>query len=169
MEAPAAAGGGRTVWRKNRHCSTANGRAERNLPAGRVLRYDLDGGRRGKFHRPAGKAGPMKLDLRAVAANVRRADTETLLDRVTVYRPAMEPAALDLMEGELSRRGVSEDDIAAHAEGRAGVLVLPDGTARRCDRCERPAVWRGWGWHRLWGVLPVFPRRVNRCEGHTIS
>ena len=31
---------------------------------------------------------------------------------------------------------------------------------------ERPAVRRGWGWHRLWGLVPVFPLRRALCEGH---
>ena len=35
--------------------------------------------------------------------------------------------------------------------------MLPDGTAVRCSFCHRPAVAEGWGWHRLWGVLPLFP------------
>ena len=54
------------------------------------------------------------LDLKRVAAFVRGADTEELLDRVTVYRNGMEPAALDLMEAELDRRGVTRSDIADH-------------------------------------------------------
>ena len=54
----------------------------------------------------------MEFNLRRVAAFVRRAETEELLDRVTVYREGMEPAALDLMEGELDRRGVTREQIA---------------------------------------------------------
>ncbi|MBX9622374.1 MAG: hypothetical protein K2X82_01020 [Gemmataceae bacterium] len=109
----------------------------------------------------------MHFDIRRVAAYVRRADTEELLDRVTVYREGMEPAALDLMEGELDRRGVTRADIADHDEARrATALILPDGTAARCSFCDRPAARRGWGWHRLWGRLPVFPRVFLRCEAH---
>ena len=40
----------------------------------------------------------MHFDIQRVAAYIRVADTEELLDRVTVYRNGMEPAALDLME-----------------------------------------------------------------------
>lgn len=109
----------------------------------------------------------MQFDLRTVAAYVRRAATEELLDRVTVYRAGMEPAALDLMEGELDRRGVSRDDIADHDAARwATALPLPDGTAVRCAFCDRPAVSRRWGWFRLRGVLPVFPIKLPRCEPH---
>jgi hypothetical protein len=109
----------------------------------------------------------MRLDLRAVAAFVRNADTEDLLDRVTIYRPGMEPAALDLMEAELDRRGVTRSDIADHHISRhQTAIMLPDGTALRCNFCGRPAVVRGWGWHRLFGRVPVFPRVFARCGMH---
>lgn len=110
----------------------------------------------------------LALDLRRVAAFVRDADTEELLDRVTVYRNGMEPAALDLMEAELDRRGVSRSDIADHhITRRETAILLPDGTAMRCHFCARPAVKRGWGWHRLFGKVPVFPRVFATCEVHT--
>ena len=109
----------------------------------------------------------MHADLRAVADNVRRADTETLLDRATVYWDAMEPFALDLIEGELSRRGVSAADLHAHAARRGErALTAADGTVRRCSLCDRPAVMRQWAWHRLGGRVPVFPRPFSYCEDH---
>jgi hypothetical protein len=107
------------------------------------------------------------LDLRKVAAYVRRADTEELLDRVTVYRSGMEPAAVDLMENELSRRGVSREQIEDHDRTRReDVILLGDGTAQRCSLCERPGVVRAWDWHRLWGWVAVFPRRLAYCQVH---
>ena len=60
----------------------------------------------------------MGFDLRRVAEYIRRADTEELLDRVTVYREGMEPAALDLMEGELDRRGVTRAGAGTSAPDR---------------------------------------------------
>jgi hypothetical protein len=109
----------------------------------------------------------MRLDLHAVARFIRSADTETLLDRVTVYRAGMEEAALDLMEGQLDRLGVSREEIAAHDAARRAVCLFgPDGMAVRCDRCERPAVHTGWGWHRLWGLVPAFPLRRAACDRH---
>jgi hypothetical protein len=110
------------------------------------------------------------MDLKRVAEYVRRADTEDLLDRVTVYRKGMEPAALDLMHGELDRRGVTSDDLIDHYQKRrATAIMLPDGTAERCSFCDRPAVVRGRGWHRLWGRVPVFPRLYSYCEQHLRS
>ena len=110
----------------------------------------------------------MRLDLRKVAEFIRRADTEELLDRVTVYREGMEPAALDLMEGELDRRGISRAAIAEHdAERRATAIMLPDGTAMRCSFCNRPAVVQARGWHRLFGLIPIFPRIFARCALHS--
>lgn len=109
----------------------------------------------------------MQFDLERVRQNVRDADTEDLLDRLTVYRAGMEPEALDVIEQELRSRGVRGEQIEAHASRRERVMILlPDGTAARCSFCHRPAVEEGWGWHRLWGVLPVFPRVLRRCSDH---
>jgi hypothetical protein len=109
----------------------------------------------------------LRLDLAAVAAYIRTADTEDLLDRATIFAPDMEPAALDLIGHELHRRGVSEDEIAAHdAHRRATALVRPDGTVARCRHCTRPAVKHDWGWHRLFGRVPIFPRIYAYCDGH---
>ncbi|HJZ60309.1 MAG TPA: hypothetical protein VKE74_35525, partial [Gemmataceae bacterium] len=97
----------------------------------------------------------------------RRAETEDLLDRVTVYREGMEPAALDLMEMELDRRGWSREEIAEHdRQRRETAIMLPDGTAMRCSFCDRPAVLHGWGWHRLFGRVPVFPWIFAYCDLH---
>jgi hypothetical protein len=110
----------------------------------------------------------MKLDLRKVAEYIRKAETEELLDRVTVYRDGMEPAALDLMEGELDRRGVTRAMMAEHgAARRARAIMLPDGTAMRCSFCDRPAVRQARGWHRLFGRVPVFPKVFAYCDFHT--
>jgi hypothetical protein len=110
----------------------------------------------------------MELNLRRVAEFIRRAETEELLDRVTVYREGMEPAALDLMEGELDRRGVSRAAIAEHgARRRESAIMLPDGTAMRCSFCSRPAVVQRRRWHRLFGRVPVFPKVFAYCEVHT--
>ena len=112
----------------------------------------------------------MDFDMQEVARYVRGADTEELLDRVTVYREGMEPEAIDLMEGELGRRGVKYDDIVAHRDRRRErVLTRGDGTAIRCSFCERPAVSRKWGWHRLLGRIPVFPRVFWYCDTHDPS
>ena len=109
----------------------------------------------------------MDLDLRKVATYIRRANTEELLDRVTVYRNGMEPAAVDLMENELARRGLSPEEIAEHDRQRwETAILLDDGTALRCSFCDRPAVLRAWAWHRLWGYMPVFPRVFSYCDAH---
>ena len=110
----------------------------------------------------------MRLDLQRVAEFIRRAETEELLDRVTIYRDGMEPAALDLMEGELDRRGISRQEIADHDEDRrATALFRPDGTAVRCSFCYRPAVHQERGWHKLFGRVPIFPRLFARCVIHS--
>lgn len=109
----------------------------------------------------------MRFELRRVAEFIRRAETEELLDRVTVFREGMEPAALDLMEGELDRRGVSRADIADHGEIRRRTVIMhPDGTAMICSVCNRPAVARTRRWHRLFGRIPIFPRLFAYCSVH---
>jgi hypothetical protein len=110
----------------------------------------------------------MQFDLKRVAEYIRGADTDELLDRVTVYREGMEPAALDLMEGELDRRGVTREDIAAHdAKQREFAILLPDGTAMRCSFCNRPAIVQARRWHRLFGRIPIFPKVFAYCAFHS--
>ncbi len=106
------------------------------------------------------------LNLDAVEANVARAETEDLLDRATVYRNGMEPEALHLIDAELRARGIGDADLAAHRDRRARAVYGSDGLAVKCGKCARPAVARKWGWHRLWGLLPVFPRPLAFCELH---
>jgi hypothetical protein len=109
----------------------------------------------------------MHWDAERVRANVHRSSTEDLLDRVTVYRAGMEPEALGLIEEELHHRGVRAADVEAHAARREEqAFLLPDGMAAPCSFCRRPAVAHGWDWHRLWGYLPVFPRRFYYCAEH---
>src|SRR5690242_14167661 len=109
----------------------------------------------------------MKLDLERVRANVRAATTEDLLDRATVYRDGMEPEALEIIEAELLDRGIDREQIAAHARERSLMIIeRPDGTAQACSFCHRPAVVQGWGWHRLWNVVPLFPRFLSYCDQH---
>lgn len=108
----------------------------------------------------------MQFEAERVWANVRQATTEDLLDRITVYRAGMEPAAIRIIEAELERRGVDADAIEAHDCQRAQEAILrDDGTAQSCRFCARPAVVEGWGWHWLslmiWGkrrpLFPLFP------------
>jgi hypothetical protein len=107
------------------------------------------------------------LNLDRVRQNVHQAATEDLLDRITVYRAGMEEAALDLIEEELQSRGITPDQIHAHEESRHREIgLLPDGTAVRCSFCHRPAVAEGWGWHRLWALVPIFPRYFHYCSVH---
>jgi hypothetical protein len=110
----------------------------------------------------------MRFDAQKVLVNARQAGTEDLLDRVTVYRAGMEPEAVEIIEDELRRRGVGRDQVEAHADKRQREILppLPDGTALKCSCCYRPAVVQGWGWHRLWGLLPVFPRYYSYCDQH---
>jgi hypothetical protein len=108
----------------------------------------------------------MQLDPQRVRANVAAASTEDLLDRATVHRSGMEPEALVIIDEELARRGVRPAEVADHALRRQGALVDGAGLAVKCAYCDRPAVARAWVWHRLWGVLPVFPRQVALCAVH---
>ena len=107
----------------------------------------------------------MDFKLDRIRQNAQAAATEDLLDRITVYRDGMEPAAIEVIEAELDRRGVGAEQIRAHANRRSGV-VRSHGVAQRCSFCDRPAVTRAWGWHRLWGKIPLVPRLFWYCEAH---
>jgi hypothetical protein len=110
----------------------------------------------------------IKLNLQRVAENIARAPTEDLLDRITVYREGMEPEALELIEAELRHRGVRAAEIEAHEEAnrRHTLLMGSDGLPMKCARCWRPAVVEVREWHRLWKLVPVFPRWMYYCEEH---
>jgi hypothetical protein len=108
----------------------------------------------------------MELDLNRVRNNVRKATTEDLLDRATVYRSEMEPAALQIIDAELIQRGIPVEQIEAHLEARKSALVSEEGLALKCSFCWKPAIDTGWGWHRLYGKVPVFPRWLRWCEEH---
>jgi hypothetical protein len=111
----------------------------------------------------------MFFDLERVKKNVREATTEDLLDRATVYRAGMEAQALDVIDEELRERGVTQDKIRDHESARLQeIQMLPDGTARSCSFCHRPASAEGWGWHRMWGKIPVFPRYYYYCSEHQL-
>ena len=111
----------------------------------------------------------MDFNLQRVRANVRNAPTADLLDRATVYRAGLEPEALPVILEELKSRGVTAELIVRHEQDRQGVVVDATGTARQCARCRRPAVAREWGWHRMYGSVPVFRRRFYLCEDHCTS
>jgi len=108
----------------------------------------------------------MEFDLERVRANVQNATTEDLLDRATVYRLGLEPAALPLILEELRTRGVTPEAVVAHEGGRGDVLYDTSGTAQKCHFCYKPAVVREWGWHRMFGQLPLFPRIFYLCGDH---
>lgn len=109
----------------------------------------------------------MDLDLKRVAENVRAADTDDLLDRITVYRSGMEPDAIDLIEAELADRGIDEREIQAHAgQSRTTAMFDRSGTAIRCTRCSAPAIGREWQFYRILGIIPVFPMWMDLCREH---
>lgn len=109
----------------------------------------------------------LEFDADRVEANARQADTEDLLDRITAYRAGMEPGAVALIEEELARRGIGSDEIEAHAlQCRDECLYHADGTALMCSFCRRPAVAEGWGWHWVFELVPLLPRRLRYCAEH---
>jgi hypothetical protein len=109
----------------------------------------------------------MEWDEQKVLVNIRKADTDDLLDRITAFRAGMEPEAVEMVETELERRGVLDVDIAAHWEScQRECLFYADGTAMTCSFCRKPAVKRKWGWHKLWKRVFLFPLRLRYCKDH---
>jgi hypothetical protein len=79
----------------------------------------------------------------------------------------MEPEALVIFEAELCERGVTREAVEAHGRDRQNMcLRSADGAALECSFCRKPAVAQAWGWQRVWGVVPVFPRRFRYCQEH---
>jgi hypothetical protein len=109
----------------------------------------------------------MRFDEDRLRLNARQTTTEELLDRVTVYRDSLESRAVEIIEAELRDRGVGPQEIEAHQTKRGtGLLRDAEGLVISCSFCTRPAVVQARAWHRLWGLLPVFPRWFNYCELH---
>jgi hypothetical protein len=108
----------------------------------------------------------LPLDLDRLQANIQAASTEDLLDRVTAYRSGMEPEAIDLIERELRKRGITAADQAAYQAAHAQGEFDRDGLRRQCAYCRRPAVCRRWRWFRLFRRLPLFPLLTPLCELH---
>jgi len=109
----------------------------------------------------------MELDLIKLLVNIRSEDTDDLLDRVTAYRAGMESDAIEMIEDELRRRGVNAAKIADHAEAcRKECLFDDHGIAKMCSWCRKPAVAEGWGWHKVMGKVPLFPRWLRFCKEH---
>jgi hypothetical protein len=108
----------------------------------------------------------MDFNPTTILANARAADTDDLLDRVTAYRDGMEPEAIDLIEMELRRRGVTADEIERHGEQYRDCLRDQAGNVLMCSWCRKPAVSEEWGWHRIWNLVPAFPRRYRYCAEH---
>ena len=107
------------------------------------------------------------IDLESVRQNVREATNEDLLDRVTAYRLGMEPEAIPIIEAELEDRGIGRAEIERYEnESCRQVVTRPEGFAYKCSFCRRPAVERRWGWHWVWGLLPVLPCMLNYCARH---
>jgi hypothetical protein len=109
----------------------------------------------------------MEWDDEKLLLNIREADTDDLLARITAYRAGMEPAAIDLIEQELHRRGVTAAQILDQAEAcRRECVFEANGIAKMCSSCRRPAVGEGWGWHRILGKVPIIPRWLRFCKVH---
>jgi hypothetical protein len=111
----------------------------------------------------------LAFDEQKCLAELRHADTADLLDRVTAYRAGLEPRAIALIEQELHDRGVTAEEIdAANTTSQRECLFDATGIALPCSRCWRPAVAVIWRWHKLWGVLPLFPWRLRCCRDHIV-
>ncbi len=109
----------------------------------------------------------MEWDEQKVLMNIRKADTDDLLDRITAYRLGMELDAIEMIERELHDRGVSTGEIEDHqAACERDCIYLPDGTAAMCSFCHKPSVAQGRVWWKIWWTVPILPRRVYYCAAH---
>jgi hypothetical protein len=106
-------------------------------------------------------------DEQKVLLNIRQADDDDLLDRITAFRSGMEPDAIAMVEQELHRRGVSAAQIVAHEEAcRRECVFEASGVARSCSLCRKPAVCDVQSWYKLFWLIPLIPRTLWLCKDH---
>ena len=109
----------------------------------------------------------MEWNAEKALVNIRQAETDDLLDRITAYRAGLVEEAIDMIEQELHGREVTAAQIADHREACQRECVFhEDGTAKMCIFCRKPAVLDSWGWQKLFGLIPVFPRAMCYCKDH---
>jgi hypothetical protein len=109
----------------------------------------------------------LHFDPTATLQNIRAAETDDLIDRVTAYRAGLEPEAVELITDELRRRDVDPALLDARRRTvETEFLRADNGDALPCSRCHRPAVVRGWRWFRVWGLLPLLPLPAQFCDRH---
>jgi hypothetical protein len=109
----------------------------------------------------------LKFKADPFLAEIQATDTADLMDRATAYREGLEPLAATMIDEELHRRGVAQAQIDIHADRcRRECLFDAHGVAFTCSQCRRPAIGEAATWHRLWGVVPLFPARVRYCKEH---
>lgn len=109
----------------------------------------------------------MQFEPQRLRISAQQHSNEYLMDQLTIWRDDLEPEAVDILTAELAGRGLGVQELAEHRQAReAAGLERVDGIALRCSFCDRPARERRWGLHRLWGWLPVFPRRWACCAVH---
>jgi hypothetical protein len=107
---------------------------------------------------------PFDLDL--VRKNVEEATTTDLLERATVFREGMELEALELIETELRRRGISfKEQAEFDAAQEHAVLRDAAGLPLSCFKCSQLAVEIHWVWHWA-GIIPIFRARRSFCATH---
>jgi len=109
----------------------------------------------------------IKVNLDKIRDNIKNADDDDLLDRITFYRAGLEPEAQLMIEVELTKRGFKDEDIEAWAPKPEDPYVwLPDGSVAPCSFCRRPALRDAWAWYRLLGKIPIFPKLYRYCGDH---
>ena len=109
----------------------------------------------------------MEWNAQKLLVNIGKVGTEDLLDRITAYGAGMEPDAIDMIEQELHRRGITAAEIQERQVTCQRECVFDEyGVAKMCSHCRKPAVGEGWRWHMILGRLPVFPRWMCFCKDH---
>ena len=109
----------------------------------------------------------LEWDEQKVLVNIKKSDTDDLMDRITAYRAGMEPVAVEMIENELQGRGVTPEQIAARRKSYEQTCLFDaDGSAKMCSQCRKPAILEKWAWHRLMNKIPLLPRRLRYCADH---
>ena len=111
----------------------------------------------------------LPFDLDQVRKNVEEAEISDLLERATVFRAGMEPEALELIETELRRRGISFKEQAEFEAAQENTVLRDEaGLPLSCHKCSQLAVESHWVWHWA-GIIPIFRTRRSFCATHAPS
>ena len=95
------------------------------------------------------------------------AETNDLIERVTIQRDDLDPEALTIIMQELLSRNISAETVSEYEKSRDKFLYDSQGKPRLCNICGRPAISSIKSWLKFLRIVPIMPITEYCCEAHT--